>query len=451
LARYHVPATFFVIGTAVSRHADLVRRIVDEGHEIGVHTFTHPHLDAEPVWRRTLEYSQTQLAIEYATGVRTSLLRPPYSSEPDAVESADWSVMRDIGAQGYLTVLVDADSQDWARPGVDAIIRDATPPDGQGAVVLFHDAGGDRSQTVAALGRYIETMRAKGYRFATVSDALDLPGDVNAPAPTADRWRGGALVWTIRVADGLWDVLWWLLLLIGALTLLRTLLLFGVATAQARRRRFTTEVTEPVTVLVPAYNERDTIAATVASLAASTHPIEILVVDDGSTDGTAEVVGDGVRVIQVPNAGKSTALNTGTAFSTHDIVVMIDADTVVEPTAIAELVRPFAGPDVGAVAGNVKVGNRRRLLGRWQHIEYVIGFNLDRRLYDALGCIPTVPGALGAFRKSALADVGGLSHDTLAEDTDLTMSLLRRGWRVVYQETARSRTEAPATLRALWR
>jgi cellulose synthase/poly-beta-1,6-N-acetylglucosamine synthase-like glycosyltransferase len=106
---------------------------------------------------------------------------------------------------------------------------------------------------------------------------------------------------------------------------------------------------------------------------------------------------------------------------------------------------------VGAVAGNVKVGNRRGVIARWQHIEYVIGFNLDRRLYDALGCIPTVPGALGAFRRTAVRQVGGLGHDTLAEDTDLTMALHRAGWRVVYEESARAWTEAPATLPELWK
>jgi cellulose synthase/poly-beta-1,6-N-acetylglucosamine synthase-like glycosyltransferase len=103
------------------------------------------------------------------------------------------------------------------------------------------------------------------------------------------------------------------------------------------------------------------------------------------------------------------------------------------------------------VSGNTKVGNRRGLLGRWQHVEYVLGFNLDRRLYDVLRCMPTVPGAIGAFRRQALAQVGGVPGDTLAEDTDLTIALGRAGWEVVYAEEARAWTEAPATLTALWR
>jgi len=119
--------------------------------------------------------------------------------------------------------------------------------------------------------------------------------------------------------------------------------------------------------------------------------------------------------------------------------------------AISQLARRFADRGVGAVSGNTKVANRGGLLGRWQHIEYVMGFNLDRRMFDILGAMPTVPGAIGAFRRATLRDVGGVSADTLAEDTDLTMAICRSGWRVVYEESAIAWTEAPASLRQLWR
>jgi cellulose synthase/poly-beta-1,6-N-acetylglucosamine synthase-like glycosyltransferase len=81
----------------------------------------------------------------------------------------------------------------------------------------------------------------------------------------------------------------------------------------------------------------------------------------------------------------------------------------------------------------------------------VVGFNLDRRFYDLAGCMPTVPGAIGAFRREALTDAGGVSDDTLAEDTDLTMTIVRAGWRVVYQQDAIAWTEAPASVGQLWK
>ena len=214
--------------------------------------------------------------------------------------------------------------------------------------------------------------------------------------------------------------------------------------------------TPAVSVIVPAFNEAVNIERSVRSLDTSDYPeLEVLVVDDGSTDGTGDLVErldlPRTRVLRQENSGKPAALNHGIEEARHDIVVMVDADTVFEPGTLRELVQPFREPDVGAVSGNTKVGNRRRLLGRWQHIEYVMGFNLDRRLYDVLQCMPTVPGAIGAFRREVLVDVGGVSGATLAEDTDLTLAVGRAGWRVVYEENARAWTEAPATLRGLWR
>jgi len=156
-------------------------------------------------------------------------------------------------------------------------------------------------------------------------------------------------------------------------------------------------------------------------------------------------------VIRKENGGKPSALNAGLHAASHELVVMVDGDTVFEPDTVHALIQPFADPRVGAISGNTKVANRGGILGAWQHIEYVVGFNLDRRLFDVAECMPTVPGAIGAFRREALLRVGGVSDDTLAEDTDLTMSLCRDGWRVVYKDDARAWTEAPESLAALWK
>ncbi|MDY0812247.1 bifunctional polysaccharide deacetylase/glycosyltransferase family 2 protein [Kitasatospora purpeofusca] len=456
LRRNDVHATFFTVGTRVAAHPDLARRIVADGHQIGLHTFTHTNLGTASAWRRDLELRESQLAIVGATGVTTPLLRPPYSSTSEALTDADWNAVVQAGQQGYLTVLTTQDSEDWRRPGVDSIITNATPKGTDGQILLMHDAGGDRSQTVAALEQLIPRLKATGFRFTTVSDAVALPAPVR-PATTADHWQGLALITALRTSGWVLTVLSWLLWAAGAISVLRAVAVLVAARRHVRMRRkpWGRTITEPVSIIVPAYNESAGIEAAVRSLLASDHPVEIIVVDDGSTDGTADIVEalrlPGVRVVRQQNAGKPAALNTGIAAASCNLLVMVDGDTVFEPDAVRMIVQPFANRRVGAVSGNAKVVNRGGLLGRWQHIEYVVGFNLDRRLFDLAECMPTVPGAVGAFRREALLRVGGVSDTTLAEDTDLTMALCRDGWRVVYEERAKAWTEAPASLGALWK
>jgi peptidoglycan/xylan/chitin deacetylase (PgdA/CDA1 family)/GT2 family glycosyltransferase len=457
LSRYHVPATFFVTGVNAARHPLLVRRIAAEGHELGNHTTTHADLGTASARRASWEIRQNQLVLDGAAGRRSALLRLPYSSTPDALNGTTWVGARRAGAAGYLVVLADLNPADWQRPGVGAIVAGAMPRDEHGAVVLLHDGGGDRAQTVAALDQLIPRLQQDGWRFATVSAAVGA-ADANADAGPDERAVGQVCIATAQLARALGTGLRWLLVAATGLILLRVALVLLAALLRHRRGRCAPAPREwplPVTVVVPAYNERAGIAATVRSIAASTHPVQVIVVDDGSTDGTAEVVRrlplPNVTLVRRPNAGKATALTTGIAAARTDVVVLVDGDTVLEPVTVAELVAPFADPAVGAVAGNAKVGNRRRLLGQWQHIEYVIGSNLDRRMFDALQCMPTVPGAVGAFRRDAVLAIGGVPTDTLAEDTDLTMELLRAGWRVVYAERARAWTEAPASLGQLWK
>ncbi|WP_327238681.1 bifunctional polysaccharide deacetylase/glycosyltransferase family 2 protein [Streptomyces sp. NBC_01317] len=458
LKKYDAHAVFFVTGTMASRYPALVKRMVDEGHEVGLHTFSHPDLSYQTRTRTNWELTQNQLALAGAAGVRTSLFRPPYSSFADAMDNKSWPVTRYIGSLGYITVLDSVDSEDWKRPGADRIVEWATPKGHRGSVVLMHDSGGDRSQTVEALGRYLPAMQERGFRFVNLTEALGAPSALT-PVTGADLWKGKAWVAAVALSDSVTDVLVVGLAVIGVLVLLRFGLMLALSFAHARkvRRRgfrWGDPVTEPVSVLVPAYNERECIANTVRSLMESGHPIEVVVVDDGSTDGTADIVEEmwlpNVHVVRQENAGKPAALNNGIAHARHDIIVMMDGDTVFEPSTVGELVQPFGDPRVGAVAGNAKVGNRDTLIGAWQHIEYVMGFNLDRRMYDLLRCMPTIPGAVGAFRRQALERVGGMSDDTLAEDTDITMALHRDGWRVVYAERARAWTEAPESVQQLW-
>ncbi len=224
LAKYHVPATFFVVGSSVARHPDLVRQIRSQGSEIGIHTFTHPDLAEVSPWRVDREMTETQLALAGATGELGYLLRPPYSSEPSALDDQRFGVVSRLGTQGYVTALVDIDSRDWERPGAAAIAHNSVPEDGKGGVVLLHDAGGDRSQTVEALDQLIPEMQQDGYTFTTLSSrcgsaAGELPGRPGRCGTRPDharrRWRlpkgssprsSGACCWSV----GRWRcVAWW--------------------------------------------------------------------------------------------------------------------------------------------------------------------------------------------------------------------------------------------------
>ncbi|MDN3028670.1 bifunctional polysaccharide deacetylase/glycosyltransferase family 2 protein [Streptomyces sp. S.PB5] len=460
LKKYDAHAVFFITGTMASRYPDLVQRMVDEGHEIGLHTFNHPDLSYQSKKRIDWELSQNQLALAGSVGIRSSLFRPPYSSKAANMDNNSWPVTEYIGGRGYITVVNDTESEDWRKPGVEAIVRNSTPENGEGAIVLMHDSGGDRHQTVQALGRLIPQLQKKGYEFQNLTEALHAPS-AHTEVTGLELWKGKAWIFLVGASSSITAVLVVCLAVIGFLVFARfglMLLLSGAHARRTRRRDFVwgpnAPVTEPVSVLVPAYNEAKCIENTVRSLMRSEHPIEVIVIDDGSSDGTARLVeGLGlpnVRVIRQLNAGKPAALNRGLANARHDLIVMMDGDTVFEPATVRELVQPFADPRVGAVAGNAKVGNKDTLIGAWQHIEYVMGFNLDRRMYDVLQCMPTIPGAVGAFRRSALERVGGMSDDTLAEDTDITMAMHRDGWRVVYAEKARAWTEAPESVQQLW-
>ncbi|MFI0410356.1 bifunctional polysaccharide deacetylase/glycosyltransferase family 2 protein [Actinomadura sp. 3N508] len=486
LRRHNAHATFFTVGARVAENPGLTRRILRENHEIGSHTYTHVDLATVPAWRAGLELDLTQRALAGAAGVHTRLMRMPYSSRPDGLTGPEWRAARRAGEDGYIVVLTDRDTEDWARPGTAKIVEAALAGErrGEGAVVMLHDSGGDRAGTVAAVEQIIQRLQPQGYRFTTLTEALNMPSAVVA-VPAGEKAVGWTLVAAQRSASALTGTMGVLFAVAGIAYVLRLVALLLFAHVHMRRVRglsrrgrhaaaldpdgpgghmapipdddLPPDPFPPVSVIVPAFNEEANIAATVASLLDTDYPgtVEVIVVDDGSTDRTPLIVESialpTVHLIRKPNGGKPSALNVGIGVARAEILVLVDGDTVFQRDTVRHLVAPFADARVGAVSGNTKVANRGGILGRWQHIEYVIGFNLDRRMFDVLQCMPTVPGAIGAFRRSVLGRLGGVPGDTLAEDTDLTMAICRTGLRVVYEEKALAWTEAPATLRQLWR
>lgn len=462
-----VPATFFMIGEQAIDHPWLVRDIVAQGSEIGNHTFTHPNLAQVSEKGTRIELNATQRVIEAWTGRSIRLFRAPYFG--DAEPTTTDELIPALAAQeaGYTNVGLHVDPDDWARPGVDRIVDKAVSQvlagnsDKTAQVVLLHDGGGDRAQTVAALPRIIDALKAHGYRFVPVSQLAGLTRDqVMPPVSGSDLLSVRADVGFFLIFAGIGYIVKWLFFAAIALGMGRALILAALAAYgnRARNRPIPPQIDPQlfVSVLIPAYNEARVIEASVRRVLASEEVcVEVVVIDDGSKDATSDIVSMAfaddprVRLLTLANGGKARALNEGLKLARGEIVIALDADTQFEPMTIARLARWFADPGAGAVAGNAKVGNRINLVTRWQAVEYVTAQNLERRALAQLGAIMVVPGAVGAWRRAALADVGGYPIDTLAEDQDLTIAIQKRGWNVVCDMDAIAWTEAPESFGAL--
>jgi len=471
LGQYGVPATFFVIGENAERYPGLIRRELEEGHEIGNHTFTHPNMAAVTDRRAVLELNTTQRVLEATIGRSTLLFRPPYNADAEPVSGEELVPVLRASKLGYIVVGELVDPQDWNLWSTDgghrskrtpqdiagAIIRDIRTTHGN--VVLLHDGGGDRSATVSALRIAIPRLWREGYRFVTVSQLLSVPSERVMPrVANMDRLLVGFDKVVFRTAfavDSLLTAFFVLAILLG---IGRVLFVVALAVASKARPPGSAEGERYhplVSVLIAAYNERVVIARTVHSILQSDYdPLEVIVVDDGSQDGTGDeiqrVFADDprVRLITQANSGKAAALNRAVENAQGEILVCLDADTIVAPNAVSLLVSHFADPSVAAVAGNVKVGNRTNILTRWQAIEYITSQNLDRRAYALLNAVTVVPGAIGAWRRGAVQQLGGYTSDTMAEDMDLTWRLRRQGWRIQVDNLALAFTEAPDNLRA---
>ncbi|MFI5280735.1 MAG: polysaccharide deacetylase family protein, partial [Gemmatimonadales bacterium] len=477
-----VKATFFVVGQNVEKYPDAVRRMVAEGHEVGNHTFSHPNMAEVGKRRVRLELNATERAIEAVTGRSTRLFRAPYNADAEPQTDAEVAPLKIANELGYYTVGELIDPQDWRVVEASASGGEAVPRtvkqladtivymarSQRANVVLLHSAGGDRSRTLAALSKIVPQLKALGYRFVTISQLLypTLTSDssralVMARVTSRDVLLVGFDRVTFTILDMGENFLTFGFVAAIILALLRITWIVPLAFLSRRRARrevFDPAFKPPVSVVIAAYNEATVIEQTVQAALESAWPeLEVIVVDDGSTDDTAGVVARAfgheprVRLLRQSNQGKAAALNVAIGLARFDILVGFDADTQVEPGAVGLLARHFSRPTVAAVAGNVKVGNRVNMLTVWQSIEYITSQNLDRNAYAVLNGVTVVPGAIGAWRKSAVNAVGGYISDTLAEDMDLTFRLRRAGWRIAADSAAVGWTEAPEKFRAFLR
>jgi cellulose synthase/poly-beta-1,6-N-acetylglucosamine synthase-like glycosyltransferase/peptidoglycan/xylan/chitin deacetylase (PgdA/CDA1 family) len=460
----HAPATFFVIGANMEAHPGLVQRILREGHEIGNHTYTHPNLADTPLAAVRLELNATQRLFEALTGRSLRLLRPPYLGDAEPSDADEIVPIEEAQKLGYVTIGTHVDTLDWQMLPVDQMMKlvlkeiSDPNPDLRGNIILMHDSGGDRSQTVKLLPVLIESLRARGYSFVPVSELGGFKRDeVMPPQPLTVMLYENRVVFLTFSYLG--QILYYCFIAAIILGVGRLLMLCGLALTGRLRNHPEPAIADgghPVTVLIPAFNEEKVIVTTVERILASNYrDLEVLVIDDGSKDHTAYIVRSHfmrdkrVGVISIPNGGKANALNVGLASARGEVVVALDADTQFNPDTISRLVRWFDDPHVGAVAGNAKVGNRINMITRWQALEYIVAQNLERRALSALDTLTVVPGAVGAWRRAALTKLGGFPNDTLAEDQDLTIAIQVAGYRALFDASAIAWTEAPATIKGL--
>ncbi|MEP6672099.1 MAG: glycosyltransferase [Chthoniobacter sp.] len=474
LREQKAPATFFILGQNAATYPGLIKRMWNEGHEIGNHTFTHPNLAVVSPQREVIELNGTKRALEGILGRSTIWFRPPYQADAEPSSAEEVRPIVTAAHLGYAMVGELIDPQDWnlwkgelgyqtrrsAEDITQSVIDQVTTM--KANMILLHDAGGDRAMTVQAIGLIVPQLRAKGYEFVRVSDLIGSTREQVMPSLS----KGEQLItWIDGLMFGLIFAFFRFLGLAFIVAIGLGIVRVAFVTTLAlwvyfRSKPLGRPIENPplVSIIVPAFNEHAVVGRTIRSVLANDYPrMEVIFVDDGSTDGTAEAVerefagNPIVRVIRQLNGGKASALNHGITACQGEIVVGLDADTQFPKETITRMIRHFRDPRVGAVAGNVKVGNRINLITRWQALEYITSQNVDRLAYAQLNAVTVVPGAVGAWRRTALEEVGGYLTDTLAEDMDLTWRMRRKGWKIETEAGAIALTEAPATTRSFFK
>ena len=456
-----MPGTFFIIGENGVANRGILQRIVSDGFELGNHSYTHPNMALESGAGVNLELNTTQRLVEAYTGRSLRLFRAPYFGDAEPTTADEIGPALQAQEHGYTVVGLHVDPGDWQHPGVPAIVSEtlkqvmSATPTHTGNIILLHDGGGNREQTVQALPAIIEGLQRQGYRFVSVAELAGLKHDQVMPELSGvNLFAVRADVFAFSLAGFTVTALNWVFFFAIALGIIRAVGLTVLATLPQRRPapQPDSSFRPKVTVIIPAYNEERVISSSVRRILDSTYPyLDVIVADDGSKDQTSALVqaefgtNPRVRLLTMENGGKARALNTALELAKGEVIVALDADTQFERETITRLVRWFVDPRIGAVSGNAKVGNRINLVTRWQGVEYVTAQNIERRALTRFDAIMVVPGAVGAWRRAALEDVGGYPEDTLAEDQDLTIAIQRKKWKVAYDDSAVAWTEAPET------
>ncbi len=465
LKKENVPGSFFVTGEQLYKHNEIAEEIINQGSDIGLHTFSH-YENVKDVKLNSLsfifEMDFTQKVFAHYFGYKSNIFRVPFLGSE---VSPSYNSLQYIGEglkRDMVVSVPSVDSNDW-EPGIskEEIVKYATAPESDNAVILFHDAGGNRMATVQALSEVIKYYKAEGYEFMTVSALAEAAGFVAREELTfTDKLLSHTAFFVYDIYKSAPQFIGNGFLVGFGFVILHSVLFVILALIHKLksvvRKHKLISSKALISVIIPMHNEEKAIIGSIKAILKSTHKnFELIIVDDGSTDKSYQVVrrlirDARVRIISQPNLGKFTALNTGLYQAKGKITIFVDGDTKLAPNAIERIISRFNEAKVGAVAGNIRVGNEKHnALTLLQSIEYNVNQGIEKRVYDLFDSVLVVPGAFGAWRTRLVKKFGGFTDKTHAEDFDLTMEFIRHGYKVKFDDSAIAYTEAPTVLKEL--
>ncbi len=479
LEKHNVPATFFMIGKNVMEHRKLVQIVDRQGFEIGNHTFTHSHDVHLSQERLMWELNLTNRLIEKAIGKNTKLYRPPFlldignhptyltnQSSTIRENPLEWALQN-----GFYIIGADIDTKDWRAKSSQEIIdrfKKELAQKEKAHLVLMHDGGRGAKYTAQALDEIIVYLKQNDYQLVAASELFNLPQN-KAILNIEHSGLGGwiyhlenlylKIAYSLNSAVSLIYLTLIILLILKIYLVLHFLLIFKY-NPQIKTENINKNNQYPkITAVIPAYNEAENIQATLLSLIQnSVQPDEILVIDDGSTDNTyyiarslEEKYPTLIKVTKKTNGGKASALNLALELAQGEIIITLDGDSFFHKNAIANLIKHFKDSKVAAVSGRVDIAKSGKFISSLQEIEYLISQNMEKRAFSTIAAVPIVPGAIGAWRKSSLQQIGGFKQSTMVEDQDASLAILSLKQKIIYEEKAVAYTEAPSTFNSFFK
>jgi poly-beta-1,6 N-acetyl-D-glucosamine synthase len=450
-----ISATFFVSAADLLIMRNRLSAIIQDQHTIGTVAIDPEGNGQLAAMAARISNNLAQSIMVSETGRRALLVRAPAVDGPLPTRTPQLALLERLLDEGYVPTFSSLPMQIGETDEnllFDRIVDAALAREIN--IISFDFSAGHEADVIAVLAKLVQRLKRDGFTISSLPEIGRTSVDAMMPeAVTQARERD---ILTYMILGGSWVGVKGYILLFALLFMVRAPIYLLLAIFRKRSRKVDPDYVPFVSVIVPAYNEEKVIARTLQTILASHYGnFEVVVVDDGSKDRTADIVRDTmakdprVSLICDSNHGKWHAENVAIAHATGDIFVVVDADTLLHPDALTQIVQPFKDPRVGAVAGTVEVGNAKGILTSLQAIEYKITQIVVRRAHELFGGILVVPGAIGAWRRAAVEKAGYVSGDTITEDADLTVAVHRAGYKVMYQEDARSYTEAPATVEDL--